>query len=143
VQEVWFACLRLGQLELASEVDLAVVGDNPAALAESHHSLEMAQEGSLAQVQETIQAVVDHMALAESRLGREDHHDPIHLEDLEDPEGRMSVDIVDDVRKEVHLEVKDLVVADQEEGLVADAAEELGVEVEGEIRSVCKNLLAN
>lgn len=51
------------------------------------------------------------------------------------------VDIVGDDRKEVRLEVKGLVglVAEGQEDLVVDVAEELGLEVEDEIRSVCSS----
>jgi hypothetical protein len=98
----------------------------------------MAQEGSLAQVRQTNQAGVGHTAWVESHLDLEDLHDPIHQEGR----GDRTVDIVGDDRKEVRLEAKGLVrlVAEgQKEDLVVDVAEELGHEVEDEIRSVCSS----
>ena len=117
-------------------VDLAVVAGR-AVLAGNHRSRGMAQEGSLAQVRQTNQVGVGHTAWVESHLDLEDLHDPIHQEG---PGGRM-VDIVGDDRKEVRLEVKGLVglVAEGQEDLVVDVAEELGLEVEDEIRSVCSS----
>jgi len=121
-------------------VDLVVGERMAAALAESRHSQGTVQEESLGQVQGTSQAVVDHMAWVGSRLGLEDHHDPIHQEG---PEGRNLVDIVGAARKEARLGVKDHLVAEDQEGdLVVDAAEEVAIEVEDEIRSICNNLSA-
>jgi hypothetical protein len=137
--EVWIAFAHLGQLERASVVGLAVVAGNLVALAESHHSQETVQEGSLAQDQETSQAVVDRMALGESHQGLTDHHGPIHQED---PGGRTQVGIVGDDRKEGHLGAQDLAAESQKEVLVVDLAEEVGFEAEDETRSVCDNLSA-
>ena len=122
------------QLEPALAVDLAV-GVGMAAQAESHHSQETVREESLAQVQETSQVVVDHMAWVESRLGLEDHLDPIRQAG---PVGRNSVDIVGDARKEVRLGVKDHLVAEDQDQDLVDAAE-VGTEVEDVIRSICNN----
>jgi len=124
--------VHLDQLEPVLVVDLAVVAGTLVVLAGSHHSRETVREESLAQVQETSRAVVDHMALVESRLGLEDHHGPIHQEDLG---GRMQVGIVGDDQKQVRLGAQDLVA----EGLVVDVAGKVGLEVEDEFHSVCKN----
>lgn len=61
LQEGWVACLRQVQLEQVLVVDLAAVAGR-VALAESHCSRGMVQEGSLAQVQGTSQAEAGRMA---------------------------------------------------------------------------------
>lgn len=132
--EEWVACGHQDQLEPVLVVDLAVVAGNPVVLAGSHHSRGTVQEETLARVQETSQVAVDHMALGENRLDPEDHRDPIHQEDLG---GRTVVDIVGDDRKEVLLGAKGLVAEGQVEDLVVDVAEEVGLELGDEIRSVC------
>jgi hypothetical protein len=119
-------------------VDLAAVAGK-AALAESHYSRGMVQEGSPAQVQGTTQVEAGHTAWVGSHLDPEDLHDPIHL----DPGGKTAVGIVGDDRKEVRpgltvlvgLAAEDL---EDQEDLVVDAVEELEIEVD-EIRSVCNN----
>jgi hypothetical protein len=70
------------------------------------------------------------------------HHDPIHQEGLGDLEGRNSVDIAGDGRKEERPEAK-VLVGDQKEELAVDAAEEVGLEVEDASRSVRNNGSAN
>jgi hypothetical protein len=141
LQEGWVACLRQGQLELVLVVDLAAVAGK-AALAESHYSRGMVQEGSPAQVQGTTQAEVGHKAWVGSHLDLEDLHDPIHL----DPGGKTAVGIVGDDRKEVRPGVTVLVGLAAEdledlEDLVVDAVEELEMELD-EIRSVCNNWIS-
>jgi hypothetical protein len=135
LQEGWVACLRQGQLELVLVVDLAAVAGK-AALAESHYSRGMVQEGSPAQVQGTTQAEVGHKAWVGSHLDLEDLHDPIHL----DPGGETAVGIVGDDRKEVRPGVTVLVGLAAED-LVVDAVEELEMELD-EIRSVCNNWIS-